>query len=63
MAKRQWKLHEDNAQPMPEWLDFVSTARARTIRHWHAKFCWWLDTVALAAMLHRETALNARAQD
>jgi guanosine-3',5'-bis(diphosphate) 3'-pyrophosphohydrolase len=50
------------AHPMPEWLAFVSTARARTaIRH-YIKSLEQADTVALGLRL-LETALNTRGSD
>ena len=52
----------DNAHPMPEWLEFVSTARARTaIRH-YIKSLEQADTVALGLRL-LDTALNGRGAD
>jgi guanosine-3',5'-bis(diphosphate) 3'-pyrophosphohydrolase len=52
----------DQAHPMPEWLEFVSTARARTaIRH-YIKSLEQADTVALGFRL-LETALNKRGSD
>jgi guanosine-3',5'-bis(diphosphate) 3'-pyrophosphohydrolase len=49
----------DSAHPIPEWLEFVTTARARTaIRH-YIKSLEQADTVALGLRL-LETALNAR---
>ena len=50
------------AHPIPEWLAFVSTARARTaIRH-YIKSLEQADTVALGLRL-LETALNTRGSD
>ncbi|MGD9020782.1 MAG: TGS domain-containing protein, partial [Lysobacterales bacterium] len=50
------------AHPIPEWLEFVSTARARTaIRH-YIKSLERADTVALGLRL-LETALNNRGSD
>jgi guanosine-3',5'-bis(diphosphate) 3'-pyrophosphohydrolase len=50
------------AHPLPEWLEFVSTARARTaIRH-YIKSLERADTVALGLRL-LETALNNRGSD
>jgi guanosine-3',5'-bis(diphosphate) 3'-pyrophosphohydrolase len=50
------------AHPIPEWLEFVSTARARTaIRH-YIKSLEQADTVALGLRL-LETALNIRGSD
>lgn len=50
------------AHPIPEWLEFVSTARARTaIRH-YIKSLEQADTVALGMRL-LETALNLRSSD
>jgi guanosine-3',5'-bis(diphosphate) 3'-pyrophosphohydrolase len=55
-------ITSDAAHPMPEWLDFVTTARARTaIRH-YIKSLEQADTVALGFRL-LETALNARGSD
>jgi guanosine-3',5'-bis(diphosphate) 3'-pyrophosphohydrolase len=55
-------ITDDNAHPIPEWLDFVNTARARTaIRH-YIKSLEQADTVALGLRL-LETALNARGSD
>ena len=55
-------ITEENAHPMPEWLEFVSTARARTaIRH-YIKSLEQADTVALGLRL-LETALNERGTD
>jgi len=52
----------DAAHPIPEWLGFVATARARTaIRH-YIKSLEQADTVALGLRL-LETALNARGSD
>jgi len=52
-------LTDDAAHPIPEWLGFVTTARARTaIRH-YIKSLEQADTVALGLQL-LETALNAR---
>ncbi len=51
-----------SSHPIPEWLEFVSTARARTaIRH-YIKSLEQADTVALGLRL-LETALNARGSD
>jgi guanosine-3',5'-bis(diphosphate) 3'-pyrophosphohydrolase len=55
-------ITKDNAHPIPEWLEFVSTARARTaIRH-YIKSLEQADTVALGLRL-LETALNIRGSD
>jgi len=55
-------ITSDGAHPMPEWLEFVSTARARTaIRH-YIKSLEQADTVALGLRL-LETALNVRGSD
>lgn len=55
-------ITHDNAHPIPEWLDFVSSARARTaIRH-YIKSLEQADTVALGLRL-LETALNERGSD
>ena len=55
-------ITDDAAHPIPEWLDFVTTARARTaIRH-YIKSLEQVDTVALGLRL-LETALNARGSD
>ncbi len=55
-------ITNDNAHPIPEWLEFVSTARARTaIRH-YIKSLEQADAVALGLRL-LETALNARGSD
>jgi len=55
-------ITDDNAHPIPEWLDFVNTARARTaIRH-YIKSLEQADTVALGLRL-LEKALNARGSD
>jgi len=55
-------ITDDNAHPIPEWLEFVSTARARTaIRH-YIKSLEQADTVALGLRL-LETALNTRGSD
>ncbi len=55
-------ITEDSAHPMPEWLEFVSTARARTaIRH-YIKSLEQADTVALGLRL-LDTALNFRGSD
>jgi len=55
-------LTDDTAHPIPEWLEFVSTARARTaIRH-YIKSLEQADTVALGLRL-LETALNIRGSD
>jgi len=55
-------ITDDAAHPIPEWLDFVTTARARTaIRH-YIKSLEKADTVALGLRL-LETALNARGSD
>ncbi len=55
-------ITDDAAHPIPEWLDFVTTARARTaIRH-YIKSLEQADTVALGLRL-LETALNARGSD
>jgi guanosine-3',5'-bis(diphosphate) 3'-pyrophosphohydrolase len=55
-------ITKDNAHPIPEWLEFVSTARARTaIRH-YIKSLEQADTVALGLRL-LETALNTRGSD
>lgn len=55
-------ITSDSAHPMPEWLDFVTTARARTaIRH-YIKSLEQADTVALGLRL-LETALNSRGSD
>jgi len=52
-------ITDDSAHPIPEWLDFVNTARARTaIRH-YIKSLEQADTVALGLRL-LETALNVR---
>jgi guanosine-3',5'-bis(diphosphate) 3'-pyrophosphohydrolase len=51
-----------SSHPIPEWLEFVSTARARTaIRH-YIKSLEQADTVALGLRL-LETALNKRGSD
>jgi len=55
-------ITDDAAHPIPEWLSFVTTARARTaIRH-YIKSLEQADTVALGLRL-LETALNARGSD
>lgn len=55
-------ITDPNSHPIPEWLEFVSTARARTaIRH-YIKSLEQADTVALGLRL-LETALNARGSD
>ncbi len=55
-------ITDDATHPIPEWLDFVTTARARTaIRH-YIKSLEQADTVALGLRL-LETALNARGSD
>jgi guanosine-3',5'-bis(diphosphate) 3'-pyrophosphohydrolase len=55
-------ITDDAAHPIPEWLGFVTTARARTaIRH-YIKSLEQADTVALGLRL-LETALNARGSD
>ena len=55
-------ITDDAAHPIPEWLDFVTTARARTaIRH-YIKSLEQADTVALGLRL-LDTALNARGSD
>ena len=55
-------ITSDGAHPIPEWLEFVSTARARTaIRH-YIKSLEQADTVALGLRL-LETALNVRGSD
>jgi RelA/SpoT family (p)ppGpp synthetase len=55
-------ITSDSAHPIPEWLDFVTTARARTaIRH-YIKSLEQADTVALGLRL-LETALNSRGSD
>ena len=55
-------ITDDAAHPVPEWLDFVTTARARTaIRH-YIKSLEQADTVALGLRL-LETALNTRGSD
>ena len=55
-------ITDNNAHPIPEWLDFVNTARARTaIRH-YIKSLEQADTVSLGLRL-LETALNARGSD
>ncbi len=52
-------ITDDAAHPVSEWLEFVSTAKARTaIRH-YIKSLEQADTVALGLRL-LETALNAR---
>ena len=52
-------ITSETAHPIPEWLDFVTTARARTaIRH-YIKSLEQADTVALGLRL-LETALNSR---
>ncbi len=55
-------ITDPGAHPMPEWLEFVSSARARTaIRH-YIKSLEQADTVALGLRL-LETALNQRGSD
>jgi len=55
-------ITSDGAHPIQEWLEFVSTARARTaIRH-YIKSLEQADTVALGLQL-LETALNVRGSD
>jgi len=55
-------ITDDAAHPIPEWLSFVTTARARTsIRH-YIKSLEQADTVALGLRL-LETALNTRGSD
>jgi guanosine-3',5'-bis(diphosphate) 3'-pyrophosphohydrolase len=55
-------ITDDAAHPIPEWLEFVSSARARTaIRH-YIKSLEQADTVALGLRL-LETALNVRGSD
>jgi len=54
------KIHTDpDAHPKPEWLEFVSTARARTSIRAYLKSLQHEDTVALGLRL-LEKALNAR---
>ena len=55
-------LTDKAAHPIPDWLEFVSTARARTaIRH-YIKSLEQADTVALGLRL-LDSALNARGSD
>ena len=55
-------ITDNAAHPIPEWLGFVTTARARTaIRH-YIKSLEQADTVALGLRL-LETALNTRGSD
>jgi len=55
-------ITDESAHPIPEWLSFVTTARARTsIRH-YIKSLEQADTVALGLRL-LETALNTRGSD
>jgi len=55
-------ITDETSHPIPEWLEFVSTARARTaIRH-YIKSLEQADTVALGLRL-LETALNTRGSD
>jgi guanosine-3',5'-bis(diphosphate) 3'-pyrophosphohydrolase len=55
-------ITQDDAHPIPEWLEFVSSARARTaIRH-YIESLEQADTVALGLRL-LETALNSRGSD
>jgi guanosine-3',5'-bis(diphosphate) 3'-pyrophosphohydrolase len=55
-------ITDKTAHPIPEWLEFVSTARARTaIRH-YIKSLEQADAVALGLRL-LETALNVRGSD
>jgi guanosine-3',5'-bis(diphosphate) 3'-pyrophosphohydrolase len=55
-------MTDETAHPIPEWLEFVNTARARTaIRH-YIKSLEQADTVALGLRL-LETALNLRGSD
>jgi len=54
------RIHTDpDAHPKPEWLEFVSTARARTSIRAYLKSLQHEDTVALGLRL-LEKALNAR---
>jgi len=52
-------ITDEAAHPMPEWLDFVTTARARTAIRQFIKSLEQADTVALGLRL-LETALNNR---
>ena len=62
MVRPSRSLPMTTAHPIPEWLEFVSTARARTaIRH-YIKSLEQADTVALGLRL-LETALNSRGSD
>ena len=56
------QVRADGAHPMPEWLEFVSTARARTAIRYYIKSLEQADTVALGLRL-LETALNVRGSD
>jgi guanosine-3',5'-bis(diphosphate) 3'-pyrophosphohydrolase len=55
-------ITDDNAHPIPEWLDFVNTARARAAIRQYIKSLEQADTVALGLRL-LETALNTRGSD
>ena len=55
-------ITDDNAHPIPEWLEFVNTARARTAIRYYIKSLEQADTVALGLRL-LETALNGRGSD
>jgi len=55
-------LTDDAAHPMPEWLDFVTTSRARTAIRQFIKSLEQADTVALGLRL-LYTALNSRGSD
>src|SRR5210317_565088 len=55
-------ITDENAHPIPEWLEFVSTARARTAIRYYIKSLEQADTVALGLRL-LETALNSRGSD
>jgi guanosine-3',5'-bis(diphosphate) 3'-pyrophosphohydrolase len=52
-------ITDEAAHPMPEWLDFVTTARARTAIRQFIKSLEQADTVALGLRL-LETTLNNR---
>jgi len=55
-------ITDDNAHPIPEWLEFVNTARARTAIRYYIKSLEQADTVALGLRL-LETALNGRGSE
>ncbi len=55
-------ITDKESHPIPEWLGFVSTARARTAIRQYIKSLEQADTVALGLRL-LETALNERGSD